>query len=77
MHIWTLRYVALAGLLFVVTRSLAALPLVEGLYVGLIACLVGGAMVHGGEALGHAWRARRATLPRGPVTRPPLPSPDA
>ncbi|MEL7363195.1 MAG: hypothetical protein AAFN13_14065 [Bacteroidota bacterium] len=77
MHIWTLRYVALAGLLFVVTQSLAALPLMEGLYVGLLICLVGGAAVHGGEALSHAWRARRATLSRGPASRPPLPSPDA
>ncbi|MEM6782831.1 MAG: hypothetical protein AAF624_03745 [Bacteroidota bacterium] len=77
MHTWTLRYIALAGMLFFVTRSLATLPLAEALSVGLLACLVGGAAMHGGEALSHAWRTRRAALPRGPVSRPPLPSPDA
>lgn len=57
MPAWTLRLVALAGLLVVTTQGLTLLPPAEALTVGLLACLGGGVVLHSVEAL--AWTLRR------------------
>ncbi|MEM9998389.1 MAG: hypothetical protein AAF809_11865 [Bacteroidota bacterium] len=75
MHDWTLRLLAIAGLLFLATRSLAALPLMEGLAVALMGCLAIGGAVHATDALA---RALRHAPPRHPLPgTPPVPHPDA